>query len=128
MMAEGLNFAKAAYIISEHAEELARVLMKRLNRGATGIPVRGMYSGRQKNMLFCTVARKQLHVLKRMVAELDPSAFLIILDAREVLYSQKIRSLQRLSRFPAATPSAVPSQILFGTVCLNTRISEDINA
>ena len=85
MMAEGLNFAKAAYIISEHAEELARVLMKRLNRGVTGIPVRGMYSGRQKNMLFCTVARKQLHVLKRMVAELDPSAFLIILDAREVL-------------------------------------------
>ena len=85
MIQEGLNFAKAAYIISDRAEEIAEVLLHRLKRGVTGIPVEGMYSGKKKNMLFCTVGKKQVPVLKEIVSEADPGAFMIVLDAREVL-------------------------------------------
>ena len=46
MLLEGLNFAKAAYIISDHAEEIAEILLHKLARGVTGIPARGMYSWR----------------------------------------------------------------------------------
>ena len=94
LMLEGLNFAKAAYIISERAADMAGALMEHLNRGVTGIPARGMYSGRQRDMLFCTVGKRQIHILKKIVADTDPAAFLIILDAREVLgegFSGKIR-------------------------------------
>ena len=85
MLLEGLNFAKAAYIISDHAEEIAESLLHKLARGVTGIPARGMYSGVRRDMLFCTVGKKQIHALKEFVSEIDPEAFMIILDAREVL-------------------------------------------
>ena len=72
-------------IISDHAEEIAEILLHKLARGVTGIPARGMYSGVRRDMLFCTVGKKQIHALKEFVSEIDPEAFMIILDAREVL-------------------------------------------
>ena len=82
---EGLKFSKAAFIITEKPEELSAVLMKELDRGVTGISARGMYSGDKKNMLFCVVARKEIVRLKEVTLELDPGAFVIVTDAREVL-------------------------------------------
>ena len=82
---EGLKFSKAAFITTERPEELSAVLMKELDRGVTGISARGMYSGDKKNMLFCVVARKEIVRLKEVTLELDPGAFVIVTDAREVL-------------------------------------------
>ena len=82
---EGLKFSKAAFIITEKPKELSAVLMKELDRGVTGISARGMYSGDKKNMLFCVVARKEIVRLKEVTLELDPGAFVIVTDAREVL-------------------------------------------
>ena len=82
---EGLNYAKAVYIISEHADELSKELMSELDRGATGIPVKGMYEGKDRMMLFCIIGKKQIVRLKEIVVRIDPGAFLIVTDAREVL-------------------------------------------
>jgi uncharacterized membrane-anchored protein YitT (DUF2179 family) len=82
---EGLKFSKAAYIITEKPEEVSRILMKEMDRGVTGISARGMYSGQKKNMLFCVVGKKQIVRLKEAVMELDPGAFVIVSDVREVL-------------------------------------------
>lgn len=82
---EGMNYAKAVYIISERYEEIADVLMKELDRGVTGIHARGMYENRERMMLFCVLGKKQIVGLKEAVAQLDPNAFVIVTDAREVL-------------------------------------------
>lgn len=82
---EGMNYAKAVYIISEHADELSKELMSELDRGATGIPVKGMYKGKNRMMLFCIIGKKQIVRLKEIVVRIDPGAFLIVTDAREVL-------------------------------------------
>lgn len=82
---EGLKYSKAAYIITEKAELVAEQLMKALERGATGIHVRGMYSQEEKYMVFCVVSKKQIVQLKEIVQNVDPKAFLIVTDAREVL-------------------------------------------
>ena len=82
---EGMNYAKAVYIISEHADELSKELMSELDRGATGIPVKGMYEGKDRMMLFCIIGKKQIVRLKEIVVRIDPGAFLIVTDAREVL-------------------------------------------
>lgn len=84
-MIEGMNFSKAAYIISQKGDEIAEHIMERLERGVTGIPVTGMYSRESKNMLFCVVAKKEIVVLKELVREIDPAAFVIVSDAREVM-------------------------------------------
>ncbi|MGN1140102.1 MAG: YitT family protein [Oliverpabstia sp.] len=82
---EGMNYAKAVYIISDHADELSKELMSELDRGATGIPVKGMYKGEDRMMLFCIIGKKQIVRLKEIVVKTDPGAFLIVTDAREVL-------------------------------------------
>lgn len=82
---EGLKFSKAAFIITEKPKELSEALMREVDRGVTGIPARGMYSGDEKHMLFCVVARKEIVRLKEVALEVDPAAFVIVTDAREVL-------------------------------------------
>lgn len=81
---EGLKFSKAVYIITEKPEEIAGMIMENLDRGATGINVKGMYSGQDKLMLFVVVNKKEIVMLKEKVDEIDPQAFVIVTDAREV--------------------------------------------
>lgn len=82
---EGLKYSKAVFIISEKSHEVAQALMQELNRGVTGIPVNGMYSGEKKQMLYCVVSKKEIVELKDLVIRLDREAFVIVTDAREVL-------------------------------------------
>lgn len=81
---EGLKFSKAAYIITRKPDEIARMVMEDMDRGITGIMAKGMYSGEEKLMLFCVVSKKEIVYLKERVDEIDPSAFVIVSDAREV--------------------------------------------
>ena len=81
---EGLKFSKAAYIITGKPKEISDMIINDLDRGVTGINVRGMYSGQDKLMLFCVVNKKEIIMLKEKVDEIDPDAFVIVTDAREV--------------------------------------------
>ena len=45
---EGMKFSKAAYIITDKYEEIAKRIMETLDRGVTGLEGRGMYSGERK--------------------------------------------------------------------------------
>lgn len=81
---EGLKFSKAVYIITEKPKEIAEMIMEDLDRGATGISAKGMYSGQDKLMLFVVVNKKEIVMLKEKVDEIDPQAFVIVTDAREV--------------------------------------------
>lgn len=82
---EGLKFAKMAYIISDEYERIAEKIMVELDRGVTGLSATGMYSNRDKKMLFCVVSKKEIVEIKELVAEVDPKAFIIVSDAREVM-------------------------------------------
>ena len=84
-MIEGLKFSKQAYIISCKPEEISTQIMKNLDRGVTGIRGKGMYSGQDKLLLYCVVGRKEIVALKELVDEIDPEAFVIVSDVREVL-------------------------------------------
>lgn len=82
---EGLKFSKAAFIITCKPDEVSQILMNDLSRGVTGLSAKGMYSGENKNMLFCVVSRKEIVRLKELTLSLDPDAFVIVTDVREVL-------------------------------------------
>lgn len=82
---EGLKFAKMAYIISDYYEEIAQMILRDLDRGVTGISATGMYSNKEKKMLFCVVSKKEIIELTEIVAKVDPKAFIIVSDAREVM-------------------------------------------
>jgi len=82
---EGLDYAKAAFIISEHSTEIGATILKELQRGATGLIGRGLYSTSQKEVILCVISRAEEIKLKEIVRKIDPRAFVIITDVHEVL-------------------------------------------
>ena len=85
MVMEGFKFSKAAFIITDKYDIVAKRILKDLDRGVTGLYAKGMYSGKDKCMLYCVVSQKEIVNVKEIVAEVDPNAFVIVSDAREVL-------------------------------------------
>lgn len=82
---EGFSYAKAALIISQHSDIIAQRIIKELDRGATGLAGRGLYTGQARETILCVVHRDEITKLKRLVAETDPKAFVVLTDVREVL-------------------------------------------
>lgn len=82
---EGMKYAKAAFIITDHHEQVAQALMEKLDRGVTGLYAKGMYSDTDKCMLYCVVSKKEIVELKDIVVQIDRNAFVIVSDAIEVL-------------------------------------------
>lgn len=82
---QGAKFAKMAQIISDNADEIAQVIMQELDRGATGVNAQGMYSKNDKGMLYCVVSKKEIVELIDIVHQIDPKAFVIVSDVREVV-------------------------------------------
>lgn len=82
---EGLNYAKAAFIISDKNKEIADAIMHQIPRGVTGIKAQGMYTKEDKDMLFVVVSQKEITRLRELVKGIDTNAFVTIADVREVL-------------------------------------------
>lgn len=82
---EGLDYAKGAFIISDHSEAIGRKILDDLQRGATGLMGRGLYSNTQKEVILCVISRAEETKLKELVHQIDPQAFVIITDVHEVL-------------------------------------------
>lgn len=94
---EGTHFAKAAFIMSDHNEEIAKAIMERIPRGTTGIKAKGMYSKREKDMLFVVVSQKEITKLREIIKEIDHKAFVTIADVKEVLGEGFIEDYNSLS-------------------------------
>lgn len=84
-MLYGTDSAKVAYIISDRDGEIAAAIVHDLDRGLTFLQGEGGYSGETKRVIMCAIKQRQIVQLKRLVKELDPTAFVIVCDAHEVL-------------------------------------------
>ena len=82
---KGLYDAMAVFVISKVSRKISASIMEKLERGVTRIKVIGGYSGEEKEMLFCVIAKRQLPQVKDIIAETDPKAFVTVTEANEVL-------------------------------------------
>ena len=82
---EGFRYSKAAYIITNKHEEIAKKIMEDIDRGVTGIHAMGMYMGDEKCVLYCVVSMREIIEVEELVREIDSNAFVIVSDVREVL-------------------------------------------
>ena len=76
--------AKLAYIISNEQEKITHELLAR-DMGVTRLTAEGAYTHNDKPVLLCAVRHREIVAVKRLVNEIDPTAFFIVCDAREVL-------------------------------------------
>lgn len=81
----GFHSSKAVLIISDQYEEIRLRILDELERGGTFIHGEGMYNYNEKKLIFTTISRKELPVLIHFVHEIDPKAFVTIVDASETL-------------------------------------------
>ncbi len=84
-MLEGMKFAKMTYIISDYAKEIADEILQKIGRGVTGLNAEGMYSNSEKKMLLCVVGKKEIVEVIQIINQIDPKAFVIVSDIREVM-------------------------------------------
>ena len=85
LVQEGLNTAKAFFIISDGAEAISQRIIEEMERGVTMLEGRGAYTGNEKNVILCVVRRTQITQLKGLINEIDPAAFVLVADVREVM-------------------------------------------
>ena len=79
---EGIDFSKAITIISSKHDEIAEKIRKDLRRGVTSFYGKGMQE--EKEILFCVAARGEVVEIRKIVKIIDPDAFIVIQNAREV--------------------------------------------
>ncbi|TCO73144.1 YitT family protein [Marinisporobacter balticus] len=82
---EGLNYAKAFFIISNDPKKIGGEIMATLDRGVTVLNGKGMYTGNDKDVLLCIVDRSQVIKLKNIVHAIDEHAFMMVTTVHEVL-------------------------------------------
>ncbi|MCX6149496.1 MAG: YitT family protein [Ignavibacteriales bacterium] len=82
---DGFDYARMAYIISDKYEEIAKVIMNELSRGATGLKAHGLYKNMEREILVTVVTLREVGQLTELIKEIDPEAFVIIGNVHEVL-------------------------------------------
>lgn len=82
---DGFDYARMAYIISEKYEEISKLIMNELSRGATGLKAHGLYKNIEREILVTVVTLKEVGQLTDLIREIDPNAFVIIGNVHEVL-------------------------------------------
>lgn len=93
-VSEGLEQAKAALIITEQGTNLSKEIYKRLGRTTTTIKGKGLISG-DKTVLYCVLTRIEVYELKRIIDEMDESAFVTILEVQDII-GNHIKSNKKL--------------------------------
>ena len=79
------DYSKVALIVTEEYARVARAVGEQLGRGATFLDGEGSYSRKRTKVVLAVVKKRQLAELKELVMELDPAAFVIVLEAHQVL-------------------------------------------
>lgn len=81
----GLSYEKAVYIVSDKYEQIRDVILNELNRGGTLLLGRGMFRGHEKQVIFTAVNRRDYAILQEHVRQIDPRAFMTVVDANEII-------------------------------------------
>jgi uncharacterized membrane-anchored protein YitT (DUF2179 family) len=81
----GFGRSKATLIISNQQEEIQEGILNKINRGVTKLSAYGGYTDHERPILICVVDQTEFTKLKQLVKTIDPTAFIIVMDASEVL-------------------------------------------
>lgn len=84
-IAEGLDKAKSAMIITNHPQNICQALSSEFGNGITLMDAKGFYSDKDKTLIYFVVNRFQINKVRQIVAEEDPHAYVTITEVSDVL-------------------------------------------
>lgn len=95
---EGPSVVRTAFIVTDAPEEVSRMLLDRMSVGVTGWAGKGMFSKKEHTTLFCTVNRPDVNILKSLVNDADPRAFVVIVQGQQAKGGTLRQTLRHLNR------------------------------
>lgn len=85
MVVDGGNTQRAAFIISDHFEDIERDILHAMDRGCTRLMAQGSWTKKDRPVLFFVLSRREISIIKTIVYEHDADAMLIITDVNEAI-------------------------------------------
>lgn len=79
------NLSKNVLIISSEAPVVAAMILEKMDRGVTRIPIKGGFNDNEQHMLMCVLPESDFAKLKETVLEIDPQSFVVAMSASEVM-------------------------------------------
>ena len=81
----GGDVGKSCTIITNMPEEISQAITRELHRGATVWEAKGAYQNDTRWVIACVVRKQQYHLLKGIIKDIDPKAFIIVSDAQQII-------------------------------------------
>ncbi len=78
---DGASYDKLLFIISDRHEILRSFILDEMGRGGTYIKSSGMYTLKEREMIFLVVSRREVATVQKKIKEIDPASFVVVVDA-----------------------------------------------
>ncbi|MCQ2316029.1 MAG: YitT family protein [Bacteroidales bacterium] len=85
LVVEGMKTYKTAFVITEKVDEVRDFIINNIKRGGTCFVGTGLYKGQERRMIYINLDRSDLIKLKNSLSELDPDAFVNVMESAEVM-------------------------------------------
>lgn len=81
----GVDSGKLTMIVTHKGDEVAQAIDAIVGRGSTLLKGEGSYSKEEKQVVMCACNNKQMHAIRTTAKQVDPKAFIIIMESNEVV-------------------------------------------
>ena len=85
MVLENISVHKCFHIITANPKPIEEFITKTLHRGATELHGEGAYTHADRTVLLTVMNRREAIVLRKYVKQVDPGAFLLIMNTGEII-------------------------------------------
>ena len=85
MVLENINVHKYFHVITANPRPIEEYITKELHRGATEIKGEGVYTHQGRTVLLTVMNRREALMLRKYVRQVDPHAFLLIMNTSEII-------------------------------------------
>lgn len=84
-MQEGAYAARGAFIISEKNDDISNKIINEMERGVTVLKGHGSFTKKEREVLYCVVAKNEIVKLKNVIMSVDPHAFVSVTVVHDVI-------------------------------------------
>ncbi|MBA7618941.1 hypothetical protein ES703_26273 [subsurface metagenome] len=85
LVLEGMDYARAAFIISTKQDKIINGIYDKMRRGVTILDGYSPYTKEKRPVIMCVITKKETHIFKSLIKDIDDNAFVILTDVFEVL-------------------------------------------
>ena len=80
----GFNSKKLFLVLTDREKDIIDFVLKDMKRGITSLMAAGEFTGHKRKLLYVAVTTSQMVSLRRKILNIDPNAFITIVDVSEV--------------------------------------------